>query len=355
MQIRSRYLLLVVALTLCGSDIRGAEEPAIDREAIVARLKAWKSSFTNLRVVWEMRGLPEGDTRGEEDWPPAPGPDEGHFFKRDEWVSAGPGLDLLDSRFFYWDPGSTAVRNIELLNLPKQVFVQVDYHRPSGQPERMQRLALRDMSMAKGYSGHSRTPLDGLYWASQACWLTEVLDEWSWNFVGIESVNGEPCARIELTEPPSKHLKTLWLDLQRDCLVRRIRGGDFIVDEFQQLEGRVWFPKRGRLQICSKDRVVRLYQSFIVTEVELNPTVDRSRFEIPAPEDGVSVDTFMASNFVNRGATEDPEEVTKDAPANWQKKGATAMPSEAEARWWLMSVGAIAGLLAVGLWLRRRG
>lgn len=141
----------------------------------------------------------------------------------------------------------------------------------------------------------------GLYWPGTVAWLPDKLAEWNWRLEGIESIDGQPCARIVTKLPDFTDvdvMQILWLSLNHDCLVRRFRspeverriaGRDFIVDEFQRLDGDVWFPKHGRIQLGNRGSGPNENQLFVVTEAAVNQSLDLARFEPPTPRVGTSV------------------------------------------------------------------
>ena len=112
--------------------------------------------------------------------------------------------------------------------------------------------------------------------------------DWKFTFEAIEEVGGEPCARITNINSAGVGYK-LWLDLNHDCLLRRSlfrtsdSGQDYVVDEFQRLKNGIWFPKRGRVQLIDEN------QLWVITEAEVNESLDFSRFEPPQPVVGTTV------------------------------------------------------------------
>jgi hypothetical protein len=304
-----RKCSIAVALVACSCatarTARCAHHEGIDLQEIARRLTEWRNSFVNLRVVWEVRTLPE-TREGVRDWPPAPAADAGALFCRNEWIWADHGLDLVDGRFFFYQDGNSEAHDVEAFNGPKGVVFRANYRKPAQDaPEALQQLQLLGLGVGKPTSPSIRMPLYGLYWAGSAQWLPELLSEWEWRLDGFEEIGGERCARIEATQPgvpDAEFVEVLWVDLGHDCLVRRYRmmpvpqrraPWDFIVDEFQRLDAAVWFPKRGRIQLGALGRdgapVANTNQLFVVKEAAINQPLDLSRFDPPAPAIGTVV------------------------------------------------------------------
>lgn len=234
------------------SAVRAEDAENIDLDEIARRVKQWRDSFVNLRVEWEVRTLPETDEDVVE-WPEPPDTAAIPPFIRTEWIWADHGLDRLeDQRNVEDEKGKMHIgpHTIEAFDGPNgRAFRALFDTPPEEGPERLVQLDLLGIGVGKPTSSFTRLPLEGAYWPGTAQWLPEILAEWKWKLQGIENVAGEPCARLVADQPYQTDVvftETIWLDLSRDCLVRRNhsearkgRGAtrDFIVDEFQRLEG----------------------------------------------------------------------------------------------------------------------
>lgn len=292
---RLTVLALVTALSASAASTRADDPPNISLDEIAQRLTQWRNSFANLRVVWELRSLPETDNAVDE-WPAPPDPTMAPLFARQEWIWADHGLDRLEDWFFFYDDGSSEVHSIEAFNGPKGVVFRAHFRKPSEQePEKFVDLVLRGLGTGNSTSSINRAAMEGLYWPVIAEWLPEIFSKWKWELEAVEEVAGERCARIVASDPQSPEIvHILWLDLSHDCLVRRHRGRtenpsrpDFIVDEFQRLESGIWFPKRGRQQLGGTPHENHV---FVVTEAAVNESIDLARFDPPEPAVGTVVD-----------------------------------------------------------------
>lgn len=285
----------------CGqaATIAAEDTATIDLEEISRQLTDWRASFVNVHLVWELRSLEESE-KAVVEWSPAPDPEAGSLFCRQEWIWADHGLDLFEQWAFFYDDGGCKAHFVEVFNGPKGVVFRAHYRTPKqGAPEEFADLLLRGLGTGKPTASLDRVPLKGLYWSSVAAWLPEMLSRWKWKLEGIEDVGGDSCARVVGTPPDdvdSEFISIFWLDLNHNCLVRRYRspqvpqrrtGSDFIVDEYQQLASGVWFPKRGRIQFGGKRHE---NQVFVVTMAAVNESLDLARFEPPAPAAGTIVD-----------------------------------------------------------------
>ncbi|HEX5444774.1 MAG TPA: hypothetical protein VFW87_13125 [Pirellulales bacterium] len=329
---------------------------------ITRRVTQWRGSFVNLRVVWELRSLPETDD-AVVDWPAPPSPAEGRLFSRMEWIWADHGLDFLEDWSFFYEDGTSRIHSIEAFNGPKGVVFRALYRKSPNEPEEFKALHLDGLGIGKPTSPKVRAPVEALYWPGDAAWLPEMLSKWTWTLGEFESVGGEPCARIEATPPgaDANFTEIVWLDLEHDCLVRRYRrpslpgirvGGDFIVDEFQQLEDGIWFPKRGRLQLGGTPHENHL---FVVTEAAVNRALDLARFDPPAPVVGTVVDDHGRAyrHGVSSASVAQPAPASLDA----RQARARALSAAPPTRGWFWSafLATISIMfLAIGLWFSHR-
>lgn len=361
-----KWLLSVAIL----AGIAGSSAPAcaqdtaeIDLAEITRRLEAWRASFVNLRVVWELRELSTTATQPLPAWSPPADPEDARLFLRKEWIWADDGMDLLESS----GVGAERRRTVEVFNGRKGVVFRAAYARPKQGPEELKLLSIRGLGVGKPISVKSRQPMEGVYWNASARWLPELLSEWEWTWEGIEEIGGERCARI-VPAPGTPGLGSsrpvIWVDLNHDCLVRRYltprtddperAWTDFIVDEFQRLPNGIWFPKRGRLQLQPEP----LNQLWVVTEVAVNEPLDLRRFQPPAPTKGTLMDEGGRSYVYGapRARPQNGGEPTSNAdtiPGDRHARSATPPPPAW--RWWSGALLILSFLfLAAGFWFWRR-
>lgn len=296
------WAAIVLAACCClGSSRAGAEDAAaITLEDITRRVTEWRNSFVNVRVVYELRSLPETE-KAVDEWPPPPDPETAPLFARSEWIWADHGLDLLERRLFFYEDGTSKVHSIDVFNGPKRFVFRAQFNKASADvPEKYLDLQMFGLGVGKPISRMSRDAVEGLYWPVSAEWLPEILAKWKWTLETVEDIGGQPCARIATRRVERDNhawFDVLWLDLDHDCLVRRNRaraidgqwaqaGRDFIVDEFQRLDVGIWFPKRGRDQLAGTPHENHL---IVVTEAAVNESVDLARFDPPSPRPGTVV------------------------------------------------------------------
>lgn len=264
----------------------GADSDRIDLDELARRQAKWRASFVSLHVLYDVRGLPAVEEPTDHWSFPPPDPESAPLWNRVEWFRSDDGLELFDDRCFYWNPGSTGVRDLDVFNGPEGRRFRASYRRP---PNVEQEKLIEFWLLEPGNgppTPFTPRPMEGVYWSGESAWLSDVLVKGKWKLEGIEDVVGAPCARI------SAGGATLWLDLDHDCLVRRYQrtsnrtdfvAWDFIVDDFQQLPNGIWFPSRGR------NRFGDQHHLFVVTKAEVNPSLDPARFEPPALEDETRV------------------------------------------------------------------
>lgn len=291
--------------------VHAEDTDKIDLNEISRRLAEWRGSFVNVHATWEIRSLPGTDEPVGE-WSAPPDPESASLVGREEWIWADHGLDLHEIWAFLYPEGGSEFHNRDVFNGPKGIVFQASFQQPRQGAEAFTRLALRKVGTEKPQSAKVRLPVHGLFWPGLGAWLPEILSEWKWKPEEIENISGDPCARISAEWPKIPgFFEILWLDLNHDCLVRRQRspatkegrpGRDFIIDEFQRLEGGIWFPKRGRFQAGGKPNSNQL---FVVTEAAVNQSLDMARFEPPAPAAGTRVDDH--GRVYTHGAPAAPE------------------------------------------------
>lgn len=311
---------IAIALVACSCGAAGpvrADDPEkVDLAEITRRLTDWRASFVNVRVVWELRSLPESKEDVDE-WPPPPDPETARLFARKEWIWADHGLNRLEHWFFFHQDGSSKVHAIDAFNGPKGLVFRAQFQKPTEEgPEKFLDLQIFDLGVGKPISRIELDATEGLYWPGFAQWLPELLSESEWKFEEIDELCGERCARIarhvSMQPPLTDYVQVLWLDLNHDSLVRSRRerslagewtagGRDFIVDEFQRLDSRIWFPKRGRTQLGGMPHENHL---FVVTDAAVNESVDLARFDPPAPAVGTAVVDQLHQRSYRHGVDE---------------------------------------------------
>jgi hypothetical protein len=342
-----------------------ADEVPVDIAELTRRLTQWRESFVNLRVVYELRSLPQSK-RPIESWEAAPEVDSGTPFSRDEWIWADHGLDLFETTSIVQEGASA--RMTEVFNAPKGFVFRATYNSRPNESETLYQLSLDNVRTGKARSLLSRTALKGIYWPGTAHWLNELLLAWRWTVEGVEDVAGERCARIVAAQPEvsdAKWLEYLWLDLKHDCQVRRHRsppipgrrnGTDFVVDELQRLPNGIWFPKRGRIQLQDFQTPEILNQSWEVLECTVNGPLDHSRFDPPVPGDPTIVVDARRGHWPGIGKVSVPQDGSPVGPAGNPPSDVVQARAPRNEMWWSVALAlASLGFLGAALWRRVRG
>lgn len=330
----------------------------IDIDEIARRLRSWRGSFTNIRIVWETRKLPKTN-KSLVDSPAPPDAETGALISRTEWIWANNGLELFDERSSFYHDGESASHSIEAYNGPRGVAFVASFRQPGPRvAEEFITLRIEDVFERTQTSIKPHAPLKPHYWVDHAMRLPELLSKSSWELQQIENIAGDPCARIApipgVTGEPGVYL-VLSLDLNHDCLVRRdhrpgmnsIAAGDddFIIDEFQRLDSGVWFPKRGRSQLGGPSGENRL---FLVTEAAVNEPLDEARFEPPAPTAGTAVDD-RGRSYVHGTPRGQARQRANTKTANDAASASFFGTLASNWRWWsAVGAGAFVVLLAAG-------
>ena len=357
------YGILAIVAGLCtGPPLSVIADQPINLEQIQATAAKWRASFVNIRLVYERRSLPALDepllnvTPLETNSAP--------LFGQDEWIWADHGVDLLDSRAFYWSPGKVGYRNVDVFNGPKGIAFRANYQNSIEQVEELKAIQIQGIGLGKPISSIDRTAMRGLYWADAVEWLPEKLIKWECTVEGIEPVLGASCAKISSrysARGKDTHIDILWLDLEHDCLPRRYQelpnsirkiGADFVVDEVQQLESGLWFPKRARLQLQTKPPQ---NQMIVVTEAEVNLSLDATRFDSPAPITGTVVTDGRTGKVYTHGQQSPQQNLIAKSNPSPNSSSPSAVPQAASGKGWLIALICMSiTMLVVGLWFRKK-
>lgn len=357
-RVRLSFLTASIAyLLLCSASSFAQGEPKVTLEQIKETAARWRASIVNLRVICESRALPHGKTPLLESSPPSD-PNSLPQFAQQDWTWADHGLSLFDSKHFYWTNENNGVRTIDCYNGPEKFVYRADYKQtPNG--DLFTAVNIFDVQgVGKPTSMKSRNALTGLYWSGSGDWLPDFLERKNPKLVGVETLFGVRCAIISLSYPSKSgdglQFEYLWLDLEHDCLPRRYHkpvgpviqvGIDFVVDEIQQLDSGLWFPKLARKQLQSD------YENhlIIVTKVEINQKLDLSRFSIPKPQPETQFDDRRAGTIAKSQSPSNVGELQENS-----SKSPSAVPPGSNWIWVVGLVIAAFVFLGLGLYVRRR-
>ncbi|MBL8811510.1 MAG: hypothetical protein JNM43_15170 [Planctomycetaceae bacterium] len=286
----------------------------------------WRVGLADMHLVYERYSLPPGKcdllTTVVE------GPEASlRKFSETEWLWAERGLRLCDDRLF-GTSGHVGVRNVNIFNGSTNLWTRIHYQGQPGGTEKMVSLEVQFPSAEM--SGFLSGPLQGLSFPLGS--LCDVLQEKSWIVEGTDKILGAECIRIRR----DGKTEWMWLDLSHHAIPRRHfvqfgqgSGGDYVVDELQQLDGGLWFPKLARVQLQNPGEISN--QLIVVTKAEVNLAIDPARFEPPTPEPAtVVVDVRKGS------ARAVPAKVPEVSSLDADDSFSTAAPRSGKSWHWLL-------------------
>ncbi len=363
----------IVAASLVTQSVSvQAQDP--DLSKIAQALQSWRSSFVNLRVVFEWWG--RNWLKDPEAARPLP---EDRFF-REEWVWADVGAVRTEE--WLYEEGRLKAHEVAGANGRTLRSFQAVYGENGDPSDFLSRLRVKRMLTSAPMSVRNVPPLTFLYAPVTCEWLGDRLlrrdprpgmgmgdarPKLEVTLQGYEDIGGARCARVRIQGVVSN---VLWLDPARDFLVRRVRpdpqqpdgGYVFDVEEFQRV-GTTWFPKRGTLGRHGDKPGDWVH--WLVTEVAFNLPLDAEFFEPPAPQIGTVVSE--PNGRVYRFGEKRPREARGAEIADQAKKNVfeagqpvSAAPPLPRAIWWsrLLLLGStlllLFGIAAWALWHRSR-
>ncbi len=352
-------LLTVSCCVVTPFCAKAEEETQINLEEIQAITARWRASFVNIRVMYDMRSLPPLD-KPLLDWSPPADPTSAPQFSQTEWIWADHGLDLFDDRSFYWTPGKNGHTHIDVFNGPHQIAFRASYQSSHEDAEQLKHLNIQPVAGGNPTSSFMRAPMEGLYSPATAEWLPEVLAKRQWELKGVETLLGASCAKI--SNEDLRRTEILWLDLQHDGLPRRRQATystgsktDFVVDELQQLDGGLWFPKIARIQLQARGDSVQ-NQVVVVTEAQINLSLDLTRFDPPEPVTGTVV-TDGRTGWVHmhgQSSTSQVDPLKQDPHIEAVGPFSSVAPVSGQRVWTFVMICGSVTSLVIGLWLRRK-
>jgi hypothetical protein len=354
--------IAVVLMTLIRSEGRAEayQQSETTLEEIQLRLTGWRSSFINLRLVWEARSLTDSIDVPLPEWAPPANPEAGRLFSHCEWTWAEEGLERLEERSFARD-GTSRSRTVEGFNSQNWQRFTASYVSSVDGVEKLDRLQLNRVGPQVVATRFWPEPLRGLISRRFGSnWLPKAIGEGEWSLEGFETIGGERCARLASIKPVDTYRHSpemLWIALDHDCLVRRVltnfvddptgnrKQWDFIVDEFQQLENGSWFPKRGRFQLPGENH------AWLITELSIDQWPDATLFVPPTPEAATIVEDGYGPEYHMPGWTAEQEEAHVRAlrePASVSPNSSTDSPPNPSWPWWIIPLVALVLLSAAG-------
>lgn len=318
-----------------------ADDPSLDE--VIQRLNDWKDSFTNLRVVYEVRNPGQWLTRKPELAQPG---DLDGYYRRYEFIYTDSGRIRLechsyeagrlvereihgnDGRLAYaaefvgGDVNGTIPTELRLMRVP-----------PSGRP------ALQEI-----------TPLTEL-WRARGDWLGKILQRADPILLGYDKIDGARCVGLHRA-PDDVH--TLWLDLKHDCLPRLqrpdegVEGWSFHVEEFVKLDNGRWFPKRGTQTIGKDDPY-----DWEVTEAVVNEQISPARFNPPRRGPRTRVWDFTGPTPKLARSDRIPQADRSPTVTSPDPEGLIAAVLPNRYGLWIGLLIGAAAFLVTGIWLRK--
>lgn len=354
------FFIVAVLLShyVVPAPILAQADDKIDLEEITLRLKTWRNSFVNLRMVYDIRGISRTKTiKPLIEWSAPDVSELPAAFSKEEWIWADHGLDLLEHRSTRVPQGR---RTAEVFNGPDRIAFVAKYEgQESTGQEKLEEISLHVIAGGKAKSTTERKPVRGLYWTGVGMWLPEMLLEWKWKLEAIEEINGHRCARIVATDPSMTDVdwpEIIWLDLKHDCLVRRHLSPtvpdrrihtDYLVDDFQRSENGMWYPQKGRYQMGDTEVHDHHWE---VTEFAVNLPLDIARFTPPEPAVGTILNdpkTGMVYVHGSKGVAALKEAQHRSSGVSAPPPSATATPPTSGWFWWSAGLVCVSVLLLV--------
>lgn len=342
--------------------ITAAENEEATLPQVIARLAKWRASFTNLRVVYDLKSL----SPIEEplvDWSPTKlDLEAAPRWGSSEWIYTGKGLDFLESRSFRRTSGKMDSRDLVVFNGPKEVRFRASYRISADGIEEFKELHLDAAGGDKPFPSEDRPIMRALYFVGNAEWLHEVLARPGWKLEKIEPMLGEPCVRLSTEDKNGEQTNraVLWLDVNHDCLPRRYQslpnaihkiGIDFVIDEYLQLPAGIWFPKSARQQLQTTPVQNQL---IVVSEVAINEPLDLARFDPPAARFGTVVSGSRVNEFLVDGARTIPlEQSPIRSPGNSMALPSMGLLLSSDVVWAVAMIAVAIATVKTWQWWRR--
>lgn len=285
---------------------------------------AWKSSFRNLRVDGNRSYV---NTIGADltTWSPSDVTTVSAALSNVVWIWSTERLDRFEETRFVDSgqaPPNPYSRMVEVYNGRNESYFTAEYEIGEDKVEHLKKLNITRVIESSPPVTNAWDLLPWLYERNSRQWLEDrisVIQQTQapirppvpsadsivtndWEVKTLEMLLGSRCAKLmrvtlEPGEPQRRTEESLWLDLDHGGLPRRalvkyfsasetlLGQQEYLVDEYQQVDGRIWFPKVARLQL-HPDTAWLIRLSSVQLDVELRTT----DFEPPAPEAETEID-----------------------------------------------------------------
>ncbi|OYW16983.1 MAG: hypothetical protein B7Z55_13460 [Planctomycetales bacterium 12-60-4] len=262
-------------MIVCGTSILflstavAADQP--DIQDATRRLIDWKRSFTNLRMVFEVRNAGQWLKRKPEI------ADAGNidgYYRRHEWIYTDDGRCRHEVRYF--EAGRLVRKRIE--GNDGKIEYRSEFYGDSESPSKVG----LDRLHPTGYSNLEALPPIDLLYRGRDEWIGDVFARSHPEVIRHETADGKPYVVVRRAADDTMNLL---LDVTHDCLPCRDvgtsgnSGAQQWIHEFRQLSNGRWFPARGRRLLSPEDTPYE----WVVTEIEVNLTLPEARFAPPQP------------------------------------------------------------------------
>lgn len=308
----------------------------------IAKLKAWRGSFSTLRVQYKWANPSQLVARL-----PALKDDErklAGWYHETEWSWTDRQLARESTQHFEDD----LLKTREVWGYNQRLAFSAIYEGDSRFPKQ-----LVAGPAGLGHSPQIRpcVPLHMLCFPKEA-WLPDLIEKNSTVPVRQAEIHGSTCVGFRMN---AEATDVIWLDPQHDGLVRRTEsnaGLNWECTEFQQLKSGRWFPRRGHYAAAGASDQPYWFE---VLAVEMNQPMPASDFE-PPPFDSTTTVTDRTHGLLEAASRRRPPRTVASAAA---EPATTAAPQRAitatpHRSLWLWRAALVASVLVLlSAWFRR--
>lgn len=321
---RLRPLVVLSAIVLGMASIATADEQPgsdVDLATAIGQLQKWRSSFASIHVEWRSwyrsayaQRFPEMDLDKE------------------------LGVNYFTKYEFWWADWGAFRRDMTHVEAGRTVHhdTMADTTKPLS----------------------AIVTMNGIYglWNSSGKWLPDRLLGGDLK-VTLDELDGNRCIVVRLTSELRQ--ETIWLDREFDGLPRKVEVlgrspeetslrhfHSWLVSEFQRVDDRIWFPKRGNYIVG--DEGLPGFE-WIIDRVVLNESLPRSLFEASQPARNAKASGYLGEKAYGSSAAKAISALTSIPSTTTAAGDVVATPHSLAWRW---VMAAIASLLALGIAVR---
>lgn len=319
----------------------------------------WKSSFRNLRVDGHRSYVNTTETDLTK-WSPSDVKADSSEFSKVAWIWSTGRLDRFEeTRIVVSSPAppNPYKRMVEVYNGRNESYFTAEYETGEDQVEHLKKLNITRVIESSPPVTSAWDLLPWLYEQNSRRWLEDrisiiqqtqapirppVSNEGSdetnvWDVQAIELVLGSRCAKLTRVssaggEPQQRTQESLWLDLDHGGVPRRalveyfsdpgsLSGRqEYLVDEYQLIDGKIWFPKVARYQ-----QQPAFAWLITLNSIQLDVELRDEDFEPPAPEPDTEVEHSLGLILIT--------------PIDSAEKVQTPPPEPTSSSLWLLLAG----------------